>query len=109
MAVSDAAAAPRLTSLDAFRGFTMLLMASEIARLPRALLHATPGAANVDTAGYNWLAFFVADMLEHREWVGVTPWDLIQPSFMFMVGVALPFSVAARRARGDAFGTPTLS
>src|SRR5687767_1161638 len=86
---------PRLTSLDAFRGFTMLLMASEIARLPRALLHDYPG---------NGVAFFVADMLEHREWVGVTPWDLIQPSFMFMVGVALPFSVASRRERGDAFG-----
>src|SRR3954470_7661746 len=86
---------PRLTSLDAFRGFTMLLMASEIAGLPRALLHDYPG---------NGLAFFVADMLEHREWVGVTPWDLIQPSFMFMVGVALPFSVASRRERGHAFG-----
>src|SRR5688500_3052899 len=87
------ATAPRLTSLDAFRGFTMLLMASEIARLPRALLQTYPG---------NGMAFFVADMLEHREWVGVTPWDLIQPSFMFMVGVALPFSVASRRERGHA-------
>jgi len=86
---------PRLTSLDAFRGFTMLLMASEIARLPRALLQDYPG---------DGVAFFVADMLEHREWVGVTPWDLIQPSFMFMVGVALPFSVASRRERGHAFG-----
>ena len=95
MAATDAAPAPRLTSLDAFRGFTMLLMASEIARLPHALLQAYPG---------NGLAFVIADNLEHREWVGVTPWDLIQPSFMFMVGVALPFSVAARRARGEAFG-----
>jgi heparan-alpha-glucosaminide N-acetyltransferase len=95
MAAPGAAPAPRLTSLDAFRGFTMLLMASEIARLPRALLQAYPD---------NGVAFVLADMLEHRAWVGVTPWDLIQPSFMFMVGVALPFSVAARRARGDAFG-----
>jgi predicted acyltransferase len=87
--------AQRLTSLDAFRGFTMLFMASEIARLPHALLTAYPG---------NALAFTIADQLEHREWVGVTPWDLIQPSFMFMVGVALPFSIASRRARGQAFG-----
>lgn len=91
MATSSA----RLTSLDAFRGFTMLFMASEIARLPHALLTAYPG---------NALAFTIADQLEHREWVGVTPWDLIQPSFMFMVGVALPFSIASRRARGQAFG-----
>src|SRR5690349_25108890 len=94
---SPAVVAPptRLTSLDAFRGFTMLLMASEIARLPRALHQAWPDSS---------LAFLIADNLEHREWVGVTPWDLIQPSFMFMVGVALPFSVASRRARGQAFG-----
>ena len=91
MATSSA----RLTSLDVFRGFTMLFMASEIARLPHALLTAYPG---------NALAFTIADQLEHREWVGVTPWDLIQPSFMFMVGVALPFSIASRRARGQAFG-----
>ena len=93
MAAPEAPA--RLTSLDAFRGFTMLLMASEIARLPRALLQAYPG---------NAVAFAIADALEHREWIGVTPWDLIQPSFMFMVGVALPFSVASRRARGEPFG-----
>jgi predicted acyltransferase len=88
------APAPRLASLDAFRGFTMLFMASEIARLPDALHEAYPG---------DGLAFVAAELLEHREWVGVTPWDLIQPSFMFMVGVALPFSLAARRARGDGF------
>jgi predicted acyltransferase len=90
-----ATSSARLTSLDAFRGFTMLFMASEIARLPHALLTAYPGSA---------LASTIADQLEHREWVGVTPWDLIQPSFMFMVGVALPFSIASRRARGQAFG-----
>jgi heparan-alpha-glucosaminide N-acetyltransferase len=95
VAAAASAPGPRLASLDAFRGFTMLFMASEIARLPRALLQAYPG---------DRLAVVAADLLEHREWVGVTPWDLIQPSFMFMVGVALPFSLAARRARGHAFG-----
>ncbi len=30
--------------------------------------------------------------------------DLIQPSFMFMVGVAVPYSLASRRARGDSEG-----
>ena len=43
-------------------------------------------------------------MLEHREWVGCTLWDLIQPSFMFMVGVALPFSIASRARGASAFG-----
>src|SRR4030095_8371765 len=33
-----------------------------------------------------------------------TLWDLIQPSFMFIVGVALPYSIAARRAQGQRRG-----
>ena len=32
---------------------------------------------------------------------GCSFWDLIQPSFMFMVGVAMPFSYASRRAAGQ--------
>jgi predicted acyltransferase len=31
-------------------------------------------------------------------------WDLIQPAFMFMVGVAMPFAFASRVARGATFG-----
>jgi len=34
-------------------------------------------------------------------WTGCGFWDLIQPSFMFMVGVAMPFSYARRTTRGD--------
>ena len=37
----------------------------------------------------------------HVEWVGCVIHDMIQPSFSFLVGVALPFSVANRRARGQ--------
>ena len=35
---------------------------------------------------------------EHVEWVGCSLHDLIQPSFSFLVGVALPFSLAGRLA-----------
>jgi predicted acyltransferase len=42
------------------------------------------------------------------EWVGCSLWDLIQPAFMFMVGVALPFSVANRKYRWQAFGAMAL-
>jgi heparan-alpha-glucosaminide N-acetyltransferase len=84
--------ARRLASLDVFRGVTMLFMASEIMRIP-AVAERLPGAG----------ARLVAVMLDHVPWVGAVPWDLIQPSFMFMVGVALPFSVASRRARGEPF------
>ena len=83
----------RLTSLDAFRGATMLFMASEILRIP-SLARAYPDSP---------VARFLASMLDHRQWVGCAPWDLIQPAFMFMVGVSLPFSVASRRARGQSF------
>ncbi len=39
----------------------------------------------------------------HQAWQGCSLWDLIQPSFMFMVGVAVPFSYAKRREYGQRF------
>ncbi|MBD3265693.1 DUF5009 domain-containing protein, partial [bacterium] len=39
--------------------------------------------------------------LEHHPWNGLRFWDLVQPFFMFIVGVAIPFSVTKRLARGD--------
>ena len=38
------------------------------------------------------------------EWVGCAAWDLIQPSFMFMVGVAMAYSCASRQAHGQTYG-----
>jgi heparan-alpha-glucosaminide N-acetyltransferase len=83
----------RLTSLDVYRGLTMLFMASEIIRIPEV------------TATFTNSQFwqFVTDQLSHKQWVGCSAWDLIQPSFMFMVGVALPFSYASRKAKGQSF------
>jgi predicted acyltransferase len=69
----------------------MLYMASEIFRLP-AVAALYPGSEF-------WLA--VHFHTTHVEWEWGSAWDLIQPSFMFMVGVALPWSVAGRRARGQ--------
>lgn len=40
---------------------------------------------------------------EHKAWAGVSLWDMIQPSFMFMVGVAVPFSCLNRREKGHSF------
>jgi predicted acyltransferase len=83
----------RLVSLDVFRGATMLFLASEILEIA----HVARGFP--DSA----LARFAASMLDHRQWVGCAPWDLIQPAFMFMVGVSLPYSLASRRARRESF------
>ena len=87
------ASVSRLTSLDVFRGVTMLFMASEILHIPSV-------ARKFPDSG---LARFLADMLDHRAWVGCVPWDLIQPAFMFMVGVSLPYSIASRLAKGQSF------
>jgi len=44
---------------------------------------------------------FLCHHQTHSAWVGCTLHDLIQPSFSFLVGVALPFSIASRTARGQ--------
>jgi predicted acyltransferase len=85
----------RLTSLDAFRGAIMLLMASSGFGFPQI-------AKNFPESS-TWQ--FIGIQTEHAPWSGCTLWDLIQPAFMFMVGVALPWSVANRQARGDSFGS----
>jgi heparan-alpha-glucosaminide N-acetyltransferase len=81
----------RLTSLDAYRGFVMLLMMGEVLRFCRV-------SAAVPESGF-WK--FLCHHQSHVRWVGCSLHDLIQPSFSFMVGVALPFSLASRRARGQ--------
>jgi heparan-alpha-glucosaminide N-acetyltransferase len=88
----------RLSSLDAYRGFVMLLMMGEVLSLWR-VAQARPESA---------LWQFLAHHQTHVEWVGCSLHDLIQPSFSFLVGVALPFSLASRAARGQSRLTMTL-
>ena len=89
----DCTRSKRLVSLDAYRGAIMLMMASSGLGLAQvAQLHPDSG-----------LWRFIAHQTEHSLWAGFTLWDIIQPAFMFMVGVALPWSVANRRARGQSF------
>jgi heparan-alpha-glucosaminide N-acetyltransferase len=90
----DAPVPSRLHSLDALRGFTMLFMASEILRIPQVARRFPD----------NEFARAAASLLDHRQWAGCAPWDLIQPAFMFMVGVALPYSLARRRLDRQPFG-----
>ncbi|QDU79243.1 hypothetical protein Pla110_09490 [Polystyrenella longa] len=85
--------APRLASLDAFRGFVMLAMVSGGLALG-TLAEKFPGKEV-----YEQLAFHT----EHVAWAGVSFWDLIQPSFMFMVGVALVYSYDKRKMLGQSW------
>jgi predicted acyltransferase len=80
-------ATSRLVSLDAYRGFIMLLLASSGFGL--SVLEHYPKWA--------WLAAQV----DHAPWEGCTFWDLIQPAFTFMAGMSLPFALARRMASGD--------
>ena len=83
----------RLASIDAYRGLVMLLMMAEVLSFS-AVATAKPG---------NRFWAFLAHHQSHAEWTGCSLHDLIQPSFSFLVGVALPFSIAARRGRGQSF------
>ncbi|XZE35248.1 acyltransferase family protein [Pirellulaceae bacterium SH501] len=83
----------RLLSLDAFRGLVMLLMASGGFGLAKI------ATSYPDSLWLQWLG----TQSEHATWRGCTVWDLIQPAFMFMVGVSLPWSLSKRRMCGDSF------
>ena len=89
----------RLASLDAYRGFIMLVMASSGFAFAEVVKKAEE-AKNLDIAD-SPLWRFLAYQFEHVAWTGCAFWDLIQPSFMFMVGVAMPFSHASRVAKGQ--------
>jgi len=88
----------RLTSLDAYRGLVMLLIMAELLSFCR-VAKAIPGS------GF-WR--FLCHHQSHASWIGCSLHDLIQPSFSFLVGVALPFSLASRKARGQSRGRMTL-
>jgi predicted acyltransferase len=95
----------RLVSLDAYRGFIMLTMASSglaFGTVARTLFPANEPPL-VDER-WRPLWDFLRFQTDHVAWVGCSFWDLIQPSFMFMVGVAIPYSYASRKARGESEG-----
>ena len=97
----DAVKAERLVSLDAYRGLTMVLMISAGLRISQVVASAEKAGGPPHLLGRFWK--FLAYQTDHAAWVGCSLWDLIQPSFMFMVGAALPFSIASRRAKGQSF------
>src|SRR5512137_2536805 len=81
----------RVLSVDFFRGLTMFLLIGESTRL----------YSHLEEFGGTGVVHFFATQLSHHEWNGLHFWDLIQPFFMFIVGVAIPFAVANRKKKGD--------
>jgi len=75
--------AGRVLSLDALRGFDMIW----ILGLDEFL--------NLLRKNYpNTLTRFLAAQVDHANWAGLTPYDLIFPLFVFIVGVSLVFSLS---------------
>lgn len=74
----------RSVALDAYRGLIMIFLVSVGFGFGPLKDHPVWGA--------------VAQQVEHVDWEGMVLWDLIQPAFMFMVGVAMPYSFASRAA-----------
>lgn len=95
----------RLVSLDAYRGFIMTMLAANgfgILAFSR-IAEDAPVWQSHDRSWWQQLAVH----FDHPVWVsmmgsaGVSFWDLIQPAFMFMVGVSMPFSYGRREMQGQ--------
>src|SRR5689334_4218486 len=93
-----ATSSDRLVSIDAYRGFVMFLMMAEVWKFHRV------SEARPDNLFWRFLAYHQT----HVSWIGCSLHDLIQPSYSFLVGVALPFSIANRCARGGSRANMTL-
>lgn len=83
----------RLASADVYRGFVMLLMMAEVLRLHKV-------SESLPDSSF-WQ--FLAHHQDHVSWVGCALHDLIQPSFSFLVGVVLPYSIASRLTKESSF------
>ena len=84
----------RNVAIDTYRGLVMLLMMAEVLELAHVSA-AFPG---------NPFWSFLAWNQTHVAWSGCSLHDTIQPGFSFLVGVALPYSIASRIAKGGTFG-----
>ena len=93
-----AAPSARLGSLDAYRGFIMICLTwggFGLGKFSELKMQAHPDSG--------WWRFFHAQF-DHGPWAGWGFWDLIMPAFIFMVGMAMPFSHARRQREGQTRG-----
>ncbi|MBG6111520.1 putative acyltransferase [Flavobacterium sp. CG_23.5] len=77
----------RLISLDTFRGFTILFMT----------IVNNPGS---------WTSIYPP--LEHAEWNGCTPTDLVFPFFIFIMAVAISFAMPTKQFDSATFNKITI-
>lgn len=80
----------RLLSLDALRGFDMFWIIGGYSMVESLTkIYDTPFMKAVD------------EQIEHVKWEGFVAWDLIMPLFLFITGVAVPFSISKRLSLGQ--------
>lgn len=87
--VKKASIPGRLASMDALRGFDMLMISGGGAFI--FLLGGKTGIGFIDA---------VAAQFEHPEWNGFTFFDFIFPLFLFLAGTSLSFSVSGALGKG---------
>ena len=79
----------RLASIDALRGFDMLLIAGGGSFIIKML----------ESSDWSW-AEIVLKQMKHVSWNGFTFWDFIFPLFLFISGVSLSFSINSSKEKG---------
>ncbi|MFC2090571.1 acyltransferase family protein [Bacteroidota bacterium] len=82
----------RLASVDFFRGITMFLLIGEFTHIFTYMTSPLFEGGVLD---------WIGTQFHHHPWSGMRFWDLVQPFFMFIVGVAIPLSARKRTERGD--------
>jgi predicted acyltransferase len=92
-AATTVVAPRRNIAVDAYRGLVMLLMMGEVMQWA-AVSHAYPHSLFWRILAFNQT---------HVEWAGMSLHDTIQPGFTFLVGVAMPYSIASRIRKGESF------
>ncbi len=89
-------ASQRLLSLDVFRGFDMMMIVGF-----DALMIALDSWI---FGGPGWLT----EQFRHPKWFGLSFYDTIFPTFIFIAGMSFPFSHAKQAGRGDGRGAMSL-
>ena len=89
-AAPAAVPAQRIMSVDALRGFDMFW-----------IMGGGPLVMEFCKLFSNPLPVWLGRHFDHVPWEGSVGWDLIMPLFLFVVGVAMPFSIGKRLERGD--------
>jgi predicted acyltransferase len=83
----------RLESADVYRGFVMLLMMAEVLDFSKV-------SESIPNSSF-WA--FMAQQQSHVLWTGCSLHDMIQPSFSFLVGVVMPYSIASKSSVNSSF------